>query len=135
VQTVRRDPFDLVGLAVAIVLALVVGGFAAAVTTFVHRQWVLQLGPVPIPLGLIAGLLILLCVTAGFRLTFGRPVALAAGIGAVAAIGVLALPGAGGSAVVLGDALGWTWAIAPVVLAVVVVLWPAARVGRAPARG
>lgn len=129
----RRDPFDLLGLGVAVVLALVVGVFAGGVTTFVHRQWVLPVGAVPVPIGLLAGTAILVCVTAGFRLAFGRPVAVGSALGTVLAIGVLALPGAGGSVVVLGDALGWAWAIAPTVLLVLVVVWPGARAGRASA--
>jgi hypothetical protein len=120
-----RDPLDLVVGVVAGLLALIVGGFTGVVTTFVHRQAVAMLGPVPVPLGLVAGLLIIAAVVAGFRLAFSsRAVGLAAAAGAIAAIGVLALPGAGGSALVLGDALGWTWAVAPAVVVVLVLLPP-----------
>jgi N-acetyl-1-D-myo-inositol-2-amino-2-deoxy-alpha-D-glucopyranoside deacetylase len=131
VPTVRRDPFDLLGLAIAVLLALVVGVFSGAVTTFTHRQWLVQAGPVPLPFGIVAGLVVLVCVVAGFRLAFGAPVAVAAAVGFLAAIGVLALPGVGGSAVVLNDTLGWSWAIAPVVVSVAVLVWPRRVSGRA----
>jgi len=135
-QYADRDPLDIVGGVIAVVLAVVVGAFAGVVTTFTHRQWVVQAGPVPLPFGLVAGLAVILAVVVGFRLAFSsRAVALGGAAGAVAAIGVLALPGAGGSAIVLSDPLGWTWAIAPAVLSIAAVLWPARRSGSRSARG
>ena len=71
------------------------------------------------------------------RLAFPtRWFALAAGVGVVGAIALLALPGAsGGSTVILLNAVGIVWTVAPAVLTVAVAAWPRRRRRRAGAEG
>ncbi|MGN6325177.1 hypothetical protein [Pseudolysinimonas sp.] len=110
---------------IASVFALVIGGVVGLLATFAHAQWA--------PWGLVAGLAILVCLVAGFRLVFAsRIVAAAAAVGFVVAGALLALPGAGAPILRLDGPAGWIWAVAPVVLAVVVLAVPWR--GRASAR-
>ena len=78
--------------------------------------------------GLEAGLVVGALV-AGFRLIFAsRIIAAASALGVLGAEAALVLiPGAGGTALVVDDVIGWIWAIAPTVIAVAVVVWPARR--------
>jgi N-acetyl-1-D-myo-inositol-2-amino-2-deoxy-alpha-D-glucopyranoside deacetylase len=113
----RWDRAAILTLALAAVFALAIGFAVGFVTTFTHRQ-------LP-PWGLIAGLAVIGALVAGFRLVFGsRVIAAAAALGAVLATGLLMLPGAGGTAFVIDDAIGYVWAIAPTVLVVAIVLLP-----------
>jgi N-acetyl-1-D-myo-inositol-2-amino-2-deoxy-alpha-D-glucopyranoside deacetylase len=110
---------------VACVFALVIGGVVGLLTTFAHAQWA--------PWGLIAGLAIIGCLVAGFRLVFAsRLVGAAAALGSVVAGALLALPAAGAPVLRLDGPAGWIWAVAPVVLAVAVLTVPWR--GRASAR-
>ena len=87
------DRLGLTATIIASVFAAVIGAGVGIITTFTHRL-------LP-PLGLIAGLLIVGALIAGFRLVFdSRIIAGAAAVGVLAAIAVLALPGAGGSVLV-----------------------------------
>ncbi len=105
-------------------VAVVLGAGVGLVTTFAHRQYVIDLGT-PVPLGIVIGLAIVAALLIGLRLVFdSRIVAVAGAVGVLGAILVLAIPGAGGSQVVLGDAVGYVWALAPVVIAVVIVALP-----------
>ncbi len=102
------------------IFAALVGAVVGVVTTFTHDQ--LR------PLGLIAGLLIVVALVAGFRLVFeSRIIAGAAALGVVAASGVLALPGAGGVVLSLGSVFGVIWAIGPAILCAGVLLVPGGR--------
>ena len=113
----RWDRAAILTMVLAAVFALVIGFAVGFVATFTHRQF--------LPWGLIAGLVVIGALVAGFRLVFGsRVIGGAAALGAVAATGLLMLPGAGGTAFVIDDATGYIWAIAPTVLAVAIVLWP-----------
>lgn len=108
---------------VAVALGIGVG----LVTTFAHRAYEVEIG-VPVPLGLVAGLGIVAALLIGLRLVFeSRIVAVAGAVGLLGAILVLAAPGSGGSAVVLGDAVGSVWALTPVVIATIVVALPLRR--------
>ncbi len=124
---------DLVGTLSGAALAVLLGAGVGIVTTFTHRQW-----PVAgVPLGLLAGIAIVAALLVGFRLAFpGRLTAAAAALGVVGAIVLLGMPTAGGDVLLVGDAVGWTWAVAPVLVAAVVVAWPAsgARSGLPAAR-
>jgi hypothetical protein len=114
------DRATILTAALASAFALIIGAAVGFVTTFTHRQ-----AP---PWGLIAGLLVVAALVAGFRLVFdSRAIAAAAGIGAVAATAILTLPGAGGTAFIVDDPIGWAWALGPAVLAAVLVLWPRRR--------
>jgi hypothetical protein len=105
---------------IASVFAAIIGAGVGIITTFTHRQ-------LP-PLGLIAGLLIIGALVAGFRLAFdSRIIAGSAALGVLAAVAVLALPGAGGSVVVADGILGYVWVLGTPLLAATMVLWPGFR--------
>lgn len=102
------------------VVAFAVGAMVGIVTTFTHRQ-------LP-PWGLLAGLLIIAALLAGARLAFaGRLATAAAALGVVGACILLSLQSSGGSVLVANDALGIVWAVAPTLIAVVVLVWPRPR--------
>ena len=116
----RWDRAAILTTVLAAVFALVIGFAVGFVATFTHRQF--------FPWGLIAGLIVVAALVAGFRLVFGsRVIGAAAAVGAVLATGLLMLPGAGGTAFVIDDPIGYIWAIAPTVLVVAIVLWPLPR--------
>jgi N-acetyl-1-D-myo-inositol-2-amino-2-deoxy-alpha-D-glucopyranoside deacetylase len=116
----RIDRATLLTIALASVFAVAIGVAVGFITTFTHRQYQ--------PWGLVAGLVVIVALVAGFRLVFdSRVIAAAAGIGVVAATALLMLPGAGGSVFVVDDPIGWIWAVAPTLLAVTVVLLPRRR--------
>lgn len=117
------DRGTILTLALASLFALLIGLAVGFVTTFTHRQ-----AP---PWGLIAGLVIIAALVAGFRLVFdSRVIAGGAGVGAVAATAILMLPGAGGTAFVVDDPIGWVWALGPTAVTAAIVLWPARRRSR-----
>lgn len=121
------DRSTLVTLGIAAVFAAAAGFAAGFVTTFTHR-----LAP---PWGLVAGIVVIAALVAGFRLVFdSRLIAGAAAVGAIAATGLLLLPGAGGVVLVLDDPLGYVWAVAPALLgaAIVAAPRPRRRSGSAP---
>jgi len=114
------DRLGLTATLIASAFAVLIGAGVGVITTFTHRQ-------LP-PLGLIAGLLIVGALIAGFRLVFGsRIIAGAAGLGVLIAVAVLALPGAGGSVVVADGVLGYVWVLGTPLIAVAVLAWPGIR--------
>ena len=121
-----RDGWTAVSLAIATGMGVLVGAFVGGLATFTHRQWRVPIGGFRPPLGLVVGLVLVVLVVAGLRLAFTRVVAFGGAVGAVAAIALLAIPGAGGTAVVVGDAIGLTWVLAPAAVCAVVLAWPAA---------
>jgi hypothetical protein len=115
------DRATVVTLAVASVFAFVIGGAVGFVTTFTHHQYA--------PWGLVAGLVVVAALVVGFRLVFdSRIIAGAGALGVILGIGLLTLPGVGGSVLVFDDPLGWIWAIGPTLLAVTAVAWPRRRI-------
>ncbi len=114
------DRVTVLTAALASAFALVVVLAVGFITTFTHRQ-------VP-PWGLVAGIVVVAALVAGFRLVFGsRIIAGAAAVGVVLATGLLMLPGAGGTAFVIDDPIGYIWAIAPTVVLGAIVLFPQRR--------
>jgi len=114
------DRATILTAALASLFALLIGGTVGFLATFTHRH--------AAPWGLLAGLAVIAALVAGFRLVFdSRAIAAAAGIGAVAATAVLMLPGAGGTVFVVGDPLGYAWALGPALLTAAIVLWPRRR--------
>jgi N-acetyl-1-D-myo-inositol-2-amino-2-deoxy-alpha-D-glucopyranoside deacetylase len=112
---VEDEPLGLGATVLSSIFAVLVGGVVGVVTTFTHDQLK--------PAGLIAGLLIVVALVAGFRLVFeSRIVAGAAALGVVGASAILALPGAGGVVLTLGSVPGVIWAVGPAILSVVVLL-------------
>lgn len=117
------DRGAILSIALAALFALIIGFAVGFVTTFTHRQLV--------PWGLVGGLAVIAALVVGFRLVFdSRIIAAAAGLGAILATAALMLPGAGGTAFVIDDPLGYIWALAPTVLTAVIVLWPRSRRSR-----
>lgn len=123
------DRATIITVALASLFAFVIGVAAGFITTFTHRG-------LP-PWGLVAGLAVVVALVLGFRLVFSsRIIGAAAAIGIIGATALLMLPGAGGTAFVLDDPIGYAWAIGPTVLAAVALAWPnpVARRNRAAGR-
>lgn len=111
------DRAGIMTIVLASLFALVIGAASGFIATFTHRA-------LP-PWGLIAGLAIVAALVTGFRLVFdSRIIAGATAIGAVGATALLTLPGAGGTAFVLGDTIGYIWAFGPAVLSLIAIAWP-----------
>jgi N-acetyl-1-D-myo-inositol-2-amino-2-deoxy-alpha-D-glucopyranoside deacetylase len=128
VSSVTTDRAALLTTIVASVFAFAIGIAVGFVTTFTYRQ-------LP-PIGLIAGLAVTVALVTGFRLVFGsRVIAAAAAVGAVGAGALLMLPGAGGTAFVIADPLGYVWAAGPLLLCAAAVAWPRPRARRDAASG
>lgn len=116
------------GTIVTAAVALVIGALVGVMGTVAHRQWRLLLdaksGEVA-PFGLILALLLVLAAVTGLRLVFdSRIIAFAAVVGALAATTVFAQPSSGGSLLVRGDWLGYSWLIGQIVLGLLPVAWP-----------
>ncbi len=108
-------------------IALLVGIAAGASLTLIHQATV-SVADVPVPTGLVIGLLVLVALMLGLRLVFGtRWIAGAAALGALVAIGVLSLPSPGGSVLVPAGAVGYAWIFGPTLIAFVVLGWPVTR--------
>jgi hypothetical protein len=117
------DRATVITVVLASAFAFVVGVATGFVTTFTHHQWA--------PWGLVAGLVIVAALVAGFRLVFGgRVIAAAAALGVIASAALLTLPGAGGIVLAPADPIGYIWAFGPALIAVVAVLWPSRRRSR-----
>lgn len=111
-----------------LILAFATGAGTGFVLTFTHRHYVVQLGDVAVPLGLIGSLAIVAALLAGMRLAFAeRAAPIAAAAGVILGTAVLALPGNSGSLFAPDDPAGYVWAVGPTVIALVVVGWPTSR--------
>jgi len=105
-------------------LAVLIGVIYGAVATVGHGQSI-RVGEVVLPWGLVLALIGVFALLLGIRLVAGgRWVAAAAGVGIVAIVALLTLPGPGGSVLVTGDLVGTIWAVGPALIAVLVVAWP-----------
>ena len=114
--------------------AAVVGMVYGAVATIGHRNEI-RIGDFTIPWGLAAALVGVLALLLGLRLIAGgRLTAAGAAVGIVGTVALLTLPGRGGSVLVAGDVVGTVWAVAPALIAVLVVAWPSLPVRRPAAR-
>lgn len=114
-------------------LALVVGLVTGAILTVAHQASAPMAG-VPIPWGLVAGILITAALLVGLRIVFAtRIVAACAAVGIIAVSAFLALFSGGGSVLVPATPVGYTWTFAPVVIAILVLGWPQQRRARAVA--
>ncbi len=119
-----QDRLGTVSTVIAGIFAALVGILVGTITTFTHRESV-AIGTAHVPWGLIVGYLIVIALVLGFRLVFAsRLIGAAAAFGAILASAVLALPGAGGSVLVVNDAIGYLWAFGPLVLSAAVLAWP-----------
>ena len=118
---------------VTLVVAVVLGMFAGALLTAAHQATVAVAG-VPVPWGIIAGLLVMTALFVGLRIVFeSRAVALAAAAGFLGASALLALQSAGGSILVPDNIVGYLWTFGPVLIGAVVLAWPKVTRPIAPA--
>jgi N-acetyl-1-D-myo-inositol-2-amino-2-deoxy-alpha-D-glucopyranoside deacetylase len=116
----------IVAYVAALALGVVVGGLG----TFGHQAQ-LPIGQFGLPLGLIASLAIVAALLAGLRLVFHTRVAAAmAAIGVLSASVLLSVGAAGGSVLVPANPAGYTWTYGPVVIAIIVLGWPAVPLSR-----
>jgi len=107
------------------VLLLVTGIVFGTLGTLVHSA---TIGTTAVPWGVVVALLALACLLAGIRLmSDGRLYTACAGLGALAAIGVLSQKSFGGSVLVTDSTVGWVWLGGVVVIALLVVGWPLRR--------
>jgi N-acetyl-1-D-myo-inositol-2-amino-2-deoxy-alpha-D-glucopyranoside deacetylase len=111
----------------AAVLAVIVGVALGGISTVEH-QWTATIAGAPVPLGAIVTIAIAAALIVGCRLVFGgRPVAVFAAIGLIGAIGLLSFASAGGGPVVPVGFSDSLLIFGPVVIALVVLLWPNSR--------
>jgi hypothetical protein len=104
--------------------ALAIGAFVGSVTTVVHQNDADVLG-ITLPWGMLLGLVAITGFLVGLRIvTQDRIVVLFAAFGVVTMIFVLSQKSPGGSVLVPNNLWGTIWAIAPALLATVVLVWP-----------
>ena len=116
--------YGLVARIVTLLIAGVLGLFAGALLTASHQAAV-DVAGVPVPWGLIVGILIITALFIGLRIVFEtRAVALAAGVGFLGASALLALQSAGGSVLVPDNPVGYLWTFGPVLIGAIVLAWP-----------
>jgi N-acetyl-1-D-myo-inositol-2-amino-2-deoxy-alpha-D-glucopyranoside deacetylase len=119
-----------------LVFAFATGAGTGFVLTFTHRQFLVDFAGVALPLGLLGGLAIVAALIAGMRLAFAeRAAPIAAAAGVILGSAVLVLPGNSGSLYVPDDPAGFVWAVAPTVLAIIIIGWPSPKARSAQRRG
>lgn len=123
---------DIVVRVVRVVLALAVGLLVGTLGSFKYRYGLAA--TVQLPIGLVVVLLMIALVLAAVRAVAGRRYGIAAAVGVLGAIALFAMKGPGGSVVVPEDRYGTVWAVAPAVIAVVVLGVPVPRRRRARRR-
>lgn len=110
-------------------LLLSAGGFVmgllvGSITTVVHQSVVTVAG-IDVPWGLILGLIVVIGFLVGLRIVAeDRLVVLCAALGLVGMVFLLSLESTGGSVLVPNNTWGTIWAIAPTLIATIVVAWP-----------
>ncbi len=110
--------------AILVVGALIMGLFVGSVTTVVHQN-VVTIAGIDVPWGLALGLIVTLGFLLGLRLlTEDRMVTIAAALGLLGMVFLLSQESTGGSVLVPNNIYGTIWAIAPTLIAVVVIAWP-----------
>lgn len=129
----RPSPRDL---AVGVPASLVAGLLVGTLGTFKHQVGVSAATGAGFPVGLVLCITMVAAFVGALRLAFPtRWYAAGAGLGVVVAEAVLSTGGpGGGSTVILGNAVGAVWIVAPAVLGVVIVAWPRRRT-RVPGDG
>lgn len=100
------------------------GLLVGSITTVVHQS-VVEVAGVEIPWGMILGLLVVAGFLVGLRIVVeDRLVVLVAALGLVGMVFLLSQRSTGGSVLVPNNLWGMIWAIAPTLIATVVVAWP-----------
>lgn len=105
-------------------ILVVLGAVLAAVATVAHQSSVKVVG-IPVPWGLLLGLIAVGSLLVGVRLVTGARIpTLAASVGVVGMIGLFSLKSQGGSVLIPDDLVGQVWVLAPVAIAAIAVAWP-----------
>ena len=100
------------------------GLFVGSVTTVTHQS-VVTLAGVDVPWGWILGLLVITGFLVGLRIVVqDRLVVLIAALGLVVMVFILSQASTGGSVLIPNNLWGTIWAIAPTLIATIVVAWP-----------
>jgi N-acetyl-1-D-myo-inositol-2-amino-2-deoxy-alpha-D-glucopyranoside deacetylase len=105
-------------------LALLTGIAVGALATVNHQVSVTFFGA-PFPVGVVVALGLVTALLVGLRLVFGtRVLSGLAAIGILISVGLLSLMSTGGSVLVPGNPVGWTWTFGAPVIAAAVLGWP-----------
>lgn len=111
-------------------LALLTGVAVGALAT-VNHQVAVSLWGAQVPVGVVASLVLVLALLTGLRLVFdSRLLPGLATVGLLTSVGLLSLMSAGGSVLVPGNPVGWSWTFGAPIIALAVLGWP--RSVRAP---
>jgi hypothetical protein len=106
------------------VLALLVGGLIGSITTVIHQSSVSVLG-IDLPWGLVLSLATVAAYLLGLRLVRGERVSVIFGaLGILISVFLFSQRSTGGSVLVPDNLAGSIWAIAPTLIATVIVAWP-----------
>ena len=90
-----------------------------------NHQAALSLWGAQFPIGVVASLVLVLALLAGLRLVFDtRLLPGLAAVGLLASVGLLSLMSAGGSVLVPGNPVGWSWTFGAPIIALMVLGWP-----------
>ena len=112
-------------------LALLTGVAVGALAT-VNHQAALPLWGAQFPIGVVASLALVLALLAGLRLVFDtRLLPGLAAVGLLVSVGLLSLMSAGGSVLVPGNPVGWSWTFGAPIIALMVLGWPRSATARA----
>jgi N-acetyl-1-D-myo-inositol-2-amino-2-deoxy-alpha-D-glucopyranoside deacetylase len=110
------------------VLASLVGaaiGVGAGALLTVYSESRLTIGSVDLWFGAILASILVAGLLVGLRLAFAtRVVAFWTALGIVAIVGLFSVQSAGGTVLISQDGAGITWAVAPTIIALVVLVWP-----------
>ncbi|MEO7007024.1 MAG: PIG-L family deacetylase [Terrimesophilobacter sp.] len=106
------------------VLSLLTGVAVGALAT-VNHQVAFSLWGAQVPIGVVASLALVTALLTGLRLVFDtRMLPGLAAIGVLSAVGLFSLMSAGGSVLVPGNPVGWSWTFGAPVIALIVLGWP-----------
>lgn len=104
--------------------ALAVGVLIGSITTVIHQSTTTVAG-IPIPWGLIVSLATVAAFLLGLRLVReDRATAIFAALGILLSVFLFSQRSTGGSVLVPNNLEGTIWAIAPTLIATVIVAWP-----------
>jgi hypothetical protein len=104
--------------------ALGMGLLVGSITTVVHQS-VMTIAGVDVPWGLILGLIVVVGFLVGLRIVVeDRLIVFVAALGVVSMVFLLSQQSTGGSVLVPNNLWGMIWAIAPTLIATIVVAWP-----------
>lgn len=105
-------------------LALVVGALVGSVTTVIHQSAITFIG-IDIPWGLVVSLATVAAFLVGLRLVRGeRGSAVFGALGVLVSVYIFSQRSVGGSVLVPDNLAGNVWALAPTLVATLIVAWP-----------